>query len=74
MRTITGALSQTLTTTTTLGLTTAKVNYVYLYAVDSDGAGTMKACLSSNLYDEGTKVSTVAESMSSVSCTYFPAK
>lgn len=60
-RQITAALSQTLTNGSSLGHQNGVAQYIYVYLVDSDGAGTMKIGLSSVLFDEGSLQSTTAE-------------
>ncbi len=61
-RAVTAALSQVLSSTTTLGMIASQNNYLWVYVVDSDGAGTMKLGVSTVRYDDGSVVSTVAES------------
>lgn len=62
LRSITAALSQTFSVWTTLGLGSGTPGQLYLYAIDSDGSGTMKIGLSYSQLDEGSLQSTIAES------------
>lgn len=62
VRTITAALAQTLTLQTTLGMRASQVNNLWIYAIDSDGLGTMKLGLSTIHYDDGALASVVKES------------
>lgn len=62
VRTVTAALSQTIQAGTQLSTQNfATAQYLWIYAIDSDGAGTMKLGVSSARYDDGTIVSTVAD-------------
>ncbi len=70
-RSIVGALSQTLTQGTSLGATTAAKD-MFVWLIDSDGAGTMKLGASSVLYDEATLQTTVAESSSATATSASP--
>ena len=72
LRNITAALSQTLTQGTSLGATTAAKD-MYLWLIDSDGAGTMKIGASSVLYDESSLQTTVAENQSATATNASPA-
>lgn len=67
-RTISAALSQTLSAGTKLQFIDATAAYLYAYLLDSDGAGTMKIALATAYYDDGTLQSVVKES-NSVTCT-----
>lgn len=60
-RSVTAALSQTLTQGTTLGMI-AQSNYIYNYLLDSDGAGTMKLGMAAVRYDDQVFQNVVAES------------
>lgn len=72
-RSVTGALSQSLTSGTTLGMLAAQVNHLWLYAIDSDGAGTMKLGASSVRLDDESLQSSVAESFSATATNASPA-
>lgn len=61
-RPITSALSQTISLQTTLGMLASQSNNLWIYAVDSDGAGTMKLGASTVRYEDGSLNSTVKES------------
>lgn len=62
VRSVTAALSQTLTVGNQLGFGQfSSTEYLWAYAIDSDGAGTIKLGMSSARYDDGTLVSTVAD-------------
>lgn len=61
-RLITSTLSQTLSAETSLGMLAAQNNNLWLYAIDSDGAGTIKLGLSTVRHDDGSLINVVAES------------
>ncbi len=63
-RTISAALSQTISSGTTLGIVANVSTPVYIYAIDSDGAGTIKIGLDTQILDETILQSSVAESAS----------
>lgn len=67
-RAITGALSFTISSGTTLGFQANQVQNLWIYLVDSDGAGTMKLAASTMLYQESSLQTTTAESFAT-SCT-----
>ena len=71
-RSITAALSQTLTQGTTLGMLASQNNYLWLYYVDSDGAGTSKLALSTTQYADMSLQSTVAESFAATATNASP--
>lgn len=58
-RTVTSALSLTISSGSTLGHESAKTEYIFVYAIDN--TGTVELAVSSSLYDEGSVVSTTAE-------------
>lgn len=61
-RTVTAALSMTVASGTTLNLQASIAQYLWVYAIDSDGSGTMKLGTSILLLDDGSLQSVVAES------------
>lgn len=61
-RSVSGALSLTINSLTTLGMVAAQNNNVWFYLLDSDGAGTMKLAAATVRYDESGLITTVAES------------
>ncbi len=67
IRSITAALSVTIPTTATLGVVANVATTLWVYAIDSDGAGTMKLGVSTVLYDDA--VLQTARAASEV-CTY----
>lgn len=72
-RQVTAALSLTLTQGTSLNMSTVATD-VWIYLIDSDGAGTMKLGASTVLYDETAVVPvTVAESSSATATNASPA-
>lgn len=73
LRNITAALSQTISQTTRLAFISAQNMYLYLYAIDSDGAGTIKVGAASVQYDETQLQSTVAESFTATISNASPA-
>lgn len=58
-QTVTGALTLTISSGSTLGHTSATDHYIYVYAIDN--SGTVELAASSSLFDEGTVKSTTAE-------------
>lgn len=62
-RSVTAALSQTLSQGTTLGMLASQSNNLWVYLIDSDGSGTMKIGLSTVRMDEMVLQSSVAESV-----------
>ena len=56
---ITGALSMTVSVGSTLGMSSGVEGYVYVYLINN--SGTAELAVSSNLYDDGSIVSTTAE-------------
>lgn len=62
LRTVTAAKSFTISSGTTLGLIANVATYLYIYLIDSDGAGTMKLGASTTDLDMGSLQSSVAES------------
>lgn len=60
-RSVTAALSMSLSFATTLGMLASQNNYLWIYAVDSDGSGTMKLAASTIRLDEGSLQSVVPE-------------
>jgi hypothetical protein len=71
-RAITATLTQVLTSGTTLGLAASPTTPLWVYAIDSDGAGTMKLGVSSSKIDETLLQSTVAESFSATATSASP--
>lgn len=71
-RSITAALSQTLTAGTTLGMVITLTKPLWYYLIDSDGAGTMKIGISSIRYPENVLQSTLAESFSATATNATP--
>lgn len=62
VRTIVEPLSMSLSVGTTLGLTPNQNNNLWIYAIDSDGAGTMQMAVSTVRQDEGTVMNVAPES------------
>lgn len=60
-RTVTAALSLVVSSGSTLGMTSGKQAYLWVYLIDSDGAGTMKIAVSQKRFDDGSIQSTTAE-------------
>lgn len=58
-RTVTSALSLVVSSGSTLGHADATNHYIYVYAIDN--AGTVELAVSSVLYDQGTRQTTIAE-------------
>ncbi len=63
VRSVTAALSITVTSGATLGHVSAKMGYIYIYTIDN--SGTVEFAVSSSRYDTGTIVSTTVMSSSS---------
>lgn len=63
-RSVTAALSITVASGTTLGMPASQSNNLWIYGIDSDGAGAVKLGVSTVQYDEGSLQSTVKESSS----------
>lgn len=63
-RTVTGALSQTLTQGTALTFPASQSGNLYIYLIDSNGSGTMKLGASSVLVDENNLQTILVESQS----------
>lgn len=61
-RSITAALSFVVASTVRLGMMSSQNNYLWLYLIDSDGAGTMKLAVSTLKQDEGTLQNVIASS------------
>jgi hypothetical protein len=59
VRSATAAVSLVVSSGSTLGQISATADYLYVYALDN--AGTIELAISSTLYDEGSRVTTVAE-------------
>jgi hypothetical protein len=57
----TAALSLVISSGSTLGMRSGVSGVIWVYAIDSDGAGTIKLGASLIKYDEGTEITTVAE-------------
>lgn len=60
-RSLAAALSQVISSGSTLGHASGVTHYIYVYLIDSDGAGALKLGLSSSLLDDGSLQTTVAE-------------
>lgn len=58
-RTVTGALSMTVSSGSTLGTASSSDHYLYVYAIDN--AGSVELAVSMSLFDESSLVSTTAE-------------
>lgn len=73
VRSVTSALSLKLTQGTTLGMQANQAQNVYVYLIDSDGAGTMKLGVSTLLRPDTELQSTIAESFSATATSASPA-
>ncbi len=71
-RSITAALSLVITSGTTLGTVNSVAKNLWIYLIDSDGAGTMKLGASTFQYDEDDLQTTVAESFSATATNASP--
>lgn len=60
-RSVTSALSLVVTSGSTVGLASSDTCYLYVYGIDSDGAGTVKLGVSTSIFEDGTEQTTVAE-------------
>ena len=69
IRSITAAMSQVITSGTTLGMASNTNSTVYVYLIDSDGAGTMKIGVSTNQWPEDQLLKTTYAESFSTSCT-----
>jgi hypothetical protein len=58
-RTVTAALSLTVSAGSNLGLTSGRASHIYVYAIDN--SGTVELAVSFSLFDDGSIVSTTAE-------------
>jgi hypothetical protein len=58
-RSVTGALSLTISSGSTLGHSSGNAHYIYVYAIDN--AGTVELAVSQTLYPENQRISTTAE-------------
>lgn len=72
IRSLTATLAQTISSGTTLGMVASPTQPMYVYAIDSDGAGTMKLGVATTKYDETQLQSTVAESFSATATNASP--
>lgn len=62
IRSVSGILSMSLSLGTTLGLSPAQNNNLWIYAIDSDGVGTIQLAVSTVRQDEGALQNVVPES------------
>lgn len=72
LRSVTGALSASLASGTTLGLKSSVNQTLWVYLIDSDGSGTMKLGFSGAVLNEGSLQSAVQDNMSATATNASP--